>query len=230
MPNQDIRVGFTFRNNLILTKMEERGITSVAELCRQLNEQSKRATKINQANIGRLINMKESAQNQEGSWTYYALRLAEFFNCLPEDLFSNMQKQIALKRNRAEAELNFAEIQALLIQPQANPEAQLQAKELSGRIREALASLPTRQGEVLRMRFGIDCEEMTLEQISEIYSVNRERIRQIELRGLRNLKHPSKSKVILATAATSSKVKSPWGIETVHNFDESVLDALREKQ
>lgn len=228
MPNQDIRVGFTFRNNLILTKMEERGITSVAELCRQLNEQSKRTTKVNQANIGRLINMKESAQNQEGTWTYYALRLAEFFNCLPEDLFSDMQKQIALKRNRAEAEVNFAEIQALTSRPFSRPDVIIQAKKFSGKIRDALAALPKRQGEVLRMRFGIDCEEMTLAQIGEVFGVIPERVRQIEARGLRNLKHPARSKPLIADVATSAKVKSYWGMSTKVIIDEDIMDALHD--
>lgn len=228
MHNQDIRVGFTFRNNYILTKMEEREITSVAELCRQLNEQSKLATKVNPGNIGRLINMKEPAQNQEGSWTYYALRLAEFFNCLPEDLFSDMQKQIALKRNRAEAEVNFAEIQALTTRPLSSPETMVQAKKFSEKIRDALAALPNRQGEVLRMRFGIDCEEMTLAQIGEILGVIPERIRQIEAKGLRNLKHPARSKPIIDVVATKSNVKDYWGISTRVMIDEDIMDALHD--
>lgn len=56
---------------------------------------------------------------------------------------------------------------------------------------EALAQIEERQAEIIRMRFGIEGdEEMTLEQIGQIYGVTRERIRQIEAKGLRKLSRP----------------------------------------
>lgn len=58
-------------------------------------------------------------------------------------------------------------------------------------IRECLAELPERQAAIIRMRFGIDGDdEMTLEEIGEIYRVTRERIRQIEAKAMRFLTHP----------------------------------------
>ena len=56
---------------------------------------------------------------------------------------------------------------------------------------EALAQIEERQAEIIRMRFGIGGdEEMTLEEIGQIYGVTRERIRQIEGKGLRKLSRP----------------------------------------
>ncbi|WP_394760192.1 sigma factor-like helix-turn-helix DNA-binding protein, partial [Flavobacterium sp.] len=49
---------------------------------------------------------------------------------------------------------------------------------------------------MIRMRFGIDCEEMTLEEIGEIFKTTRESIRQYEARALRKLKHPARLKQI----------------------------------
>ena len=60
---------------------------------------------------------------------------------------------------------------------------------------EALADLPERQADVLRMRFGIGREtDMTLEEIGQIYGVTRERIRQIEAKGLDRLSHPGRKR------------------------------------
>jgi RNA polymerase primary sigma factor len=60
-----------------------------------------------------------------------------------------------------------------------------------------LASLTPREERVLRLRFGIGTSgDRTLEEVGQQFSVTRERIRQIEAKALRKLKHPSRSKVL----------------------------------
>jgi RNA polymerase primary sigma factor len=60
-----------------------------------------------------------------------------------------------------------------------------------------LASLTAREERVLRMRFGIGVNtDRTLEEVGQQFSVTRERIRQIEAKALRKLKHPSRSRVL----------------------------------
>ncbi|MGU1094251.1 RNA polymerase sigma factor RpoD [Pseudomonas aeruginosa] len=60
--------------------------------------------------------------------------------------------------------------------------------------REVLAGLTAREAKVLRMRFGIDMNtDHTLEEIGKQFDVTRERIRQIEAKALRKLRHPSRS-------------------------------------
>ena len=60
-----------------------------------------------------------------------------------------------------------------------------------------LASLTPREERILRMRFGIGMNsDHTLEEVGQKFSVTRERIRQIEAKALRKLKHPSRSKVL----------------------------------
>ncbi len=62
-------------------------------------------------------------------------------------------------------------------------------------VTDALADLPERQADVIRMRFGIGRDsEMTLEEIGQIYGVTRERIRQIEAKGLDRLSHPGRKR------------------------------------
>jgi len=61
----------------------------------------------------------------------------------------------------------------------------------------ALASLTPREERVLRLRFGIGMDgHRTLEEVGQQFSVTRERIRQIEAKALRKLKHPSRSQVL----------------------------------
>jgi RNA polymerase primary sigma factor len=61
----------------------------------------------------------------------------------------------------------------------------------------ALASLTAREERVLRMRFGIGMNaDHTLEEVGQQFSVTRERIRQIEAKALRKLKHPSRSRTL----------------------------------
>ncbi len=60
--------------------------------------------------------------------------------------------------------------------------------------REILAGLTAREAKVLRMRFGIDMNtDHTLEEVGKQFDVTRERIRQIEAKALRKLRHPSRS-------------------------------------
>ncbi|WP_424934086.1 RNA polymerase sigma factor RpoD [Amaricoccus macauensis] len=69
---------------------------------------------------------------------------------------------------------------------------QLNLKETTTRV---LASLTPREERVLRMRFGIGMNtDHTLEEVGQQFSVTRERIRQIEAKALRKLKHPSRSR------------------------------------
>lgn len=67
--------------------------------------------------------------------------------------------------------------------------------DLKERVREILKTLTPREEKVLKMRFGIDvASEHTLEEVGKDFSVTRERIRQIEVKALRKLRHPSRSK------------------------------------
>jgi RNA polymerase primary sigma factor len=65
---------------------------------------------------------------------------------------------------------------------------------LSDSTREILSSLTPREAKVLRMRFGIDMNtDHTLEEVGKQFDVTRERIRQIEAKALRKLRHPSRA-------------------------------------
>ncbi|MGE0206947.1 MAG: RNA polymerase sigma factor RpoD, partial [Candidatus Babeliales bacterium] len=76
-----------------------------------------------------------------------------------------------------------------------SPADTVASNDLKERVREVLKSLTPREEKVLKMRFGIDvASEHTLEEVGKDFSVTRERIRQIEVKALRKLRHPSRSK------------------------------------
>ena len=63
---------------------------------------------------------------------------------------------------------------------------------------EVLEGLTAREAKVLRMRFGIDMNtDHTLEEVGKQFDVTRERIRQIEAKALRKLRHPSRLRTFL---------------------------------
>ncbi|HOO38293.1 MAG TPA: RNA polymerase sigma factor RpoD [Deltaproteobacteria bacterium] len=75
------------------------------------------------------------------------------------------------------------------------PSEAIVAKNLSEQSRRVLATLTPREEKVLRMRFGIgEKSDHTLEEVGKDFTVTRERIRQIEAKALRKLRHPVRSK------------------------------------
>ena len=80
-----------------------------------------------------------------------------------------------------------------------SPSETIANTDLKERVREVLKSLTPREEKVLKMRFGIDvASEHTLEEVGKDFSVTRERIRQIEVKALRKLRHPSRCKKLLS--------------------------------
>ena len=68
---------------------------------------------------------------------------------------------------------------------------------LAEALKEILDTLTEREADVLRMRFGMyDCRTHTLEEVGQNFGVTRERIRQIENKAIRKLRHPSRAKKI----------------------------------
>lgn len=77
---------------------------------------------------------------------------------------------------------------------------------LQEQTRKVLSTLTPREEKVLRMRFGIgEKSDHTLEEVGQNFDVTRERIRQIEAKALRKLRHPSRSKRLKTFVDTNSK-------------------------
>nr|WP_255349484.1 RNA polymerase sigma factor RpoD [Thioalkalivibrio sp. ALD1] len=79
----------------------------------------------------------------------------------------------------------------------ASPSDSAARESLSEATREILSTLTPREAKVLRMRFGIDMNtDHTLEEVGKQFDVTRERIRQIEAKALRKLRHPTRAELL----------------------------------
>jgi RNA polymerase primary sigma factor len=79
-------------------------------------------------------------------------------------------------------------LEELLPSDQGDPETSAAASDLSTQLEAALAHLPDREADILRLRFGTNRREaLTLEEVGRLYGVSRERIRQLEARALKSL-------------------------------------------
>ncbi|QTY26854.1 RNA polymerase sigma factor RpoD/SigA [Flavobacterium sp. CS20] len=78
-----------------------------------------------------------------------------------------------------------------------NPDKQLLHESLQTEIERALETLTAREADVIRLYFGLNNQQpMTLEEIGQIFSLTRERVRQIKEKGVRRLKHTNRSRIL----------------------------------
>lgn len=75
-------------------------------------------------------------------------------------------------------------------------DAQLNQESLAREVDRVLHQLHDREREIVKMFFGIGCQEMTLEEIGERFGLTRERVRQIKEKAIRRLKSPNRSKLL----------------------------------
>ncbi len=90
------------------------------------------------------------------------------------------------------------ELKDVIIDEKAvSPFKTLENNEASSRIEQVLSSLTEREERIIRMRFGIGVSsEHTLEEVGKYFNLTRERIRQIEIKALKKLRHPARSKIL----------------------------------
>lgn len=77
-----------------------------------------------------------------------------------------------------------------------NADRMLINESLSREIERSLATLTERESDIVKLFFGIGCQEMTLEEIGERFGLTRERVRQIKEKAIRRLRHTSRSKLL----------------------------------
>jgi len=59
-------------------------------------------------------------------------------------------------------------------------------------IRKMLEMIPVREADIIRLRYGIDCKQLTLREVGERYGLSASRVRQLQHKGLRRLRHPKR--------------------------------------
>ena len=180
---KDYRITVKVRNNRLLKAIEDAGGSPGNKWCE--------ANGLGYARVNSLINMTSSPLTAEGDLFPDAARLCEILGKLPEDLWSNEQLY-PLERNFSEMEMDHAQVVAMLpaeqqfYLPDFSGIEQAQTKAL---VTQALSTLTSREQEVIGMRFE---DDLTYEECARRLDVTRERIRQIEAKAMRKLRHPSR--------------------------------------
>lgn len=179
----DFRVTVTIRNGRLLRAIEAAGYESAAAFAR--------ATDIPYQTLANYLSLKRAPiDSRTGEWTHTALTLAVALRAIPEDLFPPQFLTRCLERNSITREASFGELAPALASP--DPYKVLQIGEASSQLNNALSLLTPRQADVLRRRNGMAPydREQTLDEIAAAYGMTKERIRQIEGRAQRLLRHP----------------------------------------
>jgi len=107
-----------------------------------------------------------------------------------------MQDPVSLATPVGEDEDSFLED---FIEDKAGPEPAEGAQDFlrHREVERALSTLSEREAQIIRLRFGIGTGyPRTLEELGRIFNVTRERVRQIEAKAIRKLRHPSRSRVL----------------------------------
>jgi RNA polymerase sigma factor (sigma-70 family) len=180
---KDYRLTIKVRNNRLLKAIEAVGGTPGGKWCA--------ANGLGYARVNDLVNMTSSPLTAEGELHRDAARLCEVLGKLPEDLWSNEQLY-PLEKNFSEMEMDHAQVVALLPQEQQSylPDfSNLEHEQTRQLVSAALSTLTPREQEVIQMRFT---DELTYEECANRLDVTRERVRQIEAKAMRKLRHPAR--------------------------------------
>lgn len=188
----DLRFEMSVKNNLILTRMEEAGIKSVAELARQVG--------LSYQTMHRLVSMTTSPMGEGMKWKSSVILLSYFFKCLPADLFSDEQQKQVLETNRTSVETSFSEMQehyALMHADEFLPEEIVSCIEKNQCVKNALATLTPLQQKVLCLRFGLSGDNnMTFEEMGKILDISGARAQQITQKALRRMREKPRVKFL----------------------------------
>lgn len=121
---------------------------------------------------------------------------------LREDIFPEQLSNVRARKMIAEKEIPKENLVSLSyvnkkLLPVYDSKEELDSKLLGEEIKKSVETLTKREAKVIKLRFGLDDREpLTLEEVGKIVGINRERVRQIEARALRNLRHPTRSKIL----------------------------------
>lgn len=169
----DFSIQIKVRNGRLLRAIRQK-YGSSAELCRKCE--------ISPTIVSRYLIMKESPILMNGDWKESAFDVSSALGMEPEEIWPDYMRQIALRKSTVELDASVDQIAAL-----SSGEGQLAIKLAAMKIINTHRLRP-RYREVLKMRF---INDMTLEEAGKVVGVTRERIRQMESKSLRTLKHPA---------------------------------------
>jgi RNA polymerase sigma factor (sigma-70 family) len=192
----EYRIKVSVRNNLILKAIEDQGHESIKHFCEVYD--------LKAVDVRNVINFTKRPMQPNGEFCTTANKLMEALGAAPTDLWTVEQLELGLTRNSVERVVGQKALDSLLGMDNGemiaikSPDESVLNKEKNLAVLDVVSSLTSREQKVLQLRFGLyGEEEHTLEETGKIIDVTRERVRQIEAKALRKLRHPSRSRKVL---------------------------------
>lgn len=185
---KDFEVTLKLRNNQLKSRRMQLGLSSW--------ELTQRARVVYGTYL-KLEGMKLSPlrkfSNGRCDWTTTAKKIANFHGCTPEELFP--KSVLMVQRTETSGVFDLEQLPPYIIAdipPELpSPEDAMISSEVKGAVSDAINNLPPREKQILTLRFGLNgSDEHTLEEVSSVVGVTRERIRQIERRALKAMRPP----------------------------------------
>ena len=191
----EYRVKVSVRNNLILKAIEDQGHESIKHFCEVYD--------LKAIDVRNVINFLRRPMQPNGEFCKTANKLMEALGAAPTDLWTVEQLELGLTRNSVQREIGQKALDSLLGMENGemiaieSPDESVLNKEKNLAVLDVVSSLTLREQKVLQLRFGLyGEEEHTLEETGKIIDVTRERVRQIEVKAIRKLRHPSRSRKV----------------------------------
>ena len=172
----DVRLVIRAKNNLLLSRIEERGFSNIAAFCNYAN--------VGYARVIEYICMRSSPRMRNGDWRKPALDIAEALDARPEDLWSSEQQAMTEPVKVAKVVMSMAEYGRRLAA--SNPERQIEARQYRELIASAVDKLNPRERQIVRRRFGLETGKAeTYSAIGKDFGVSGARVQEIERRAVR---------------------------------------------
>lgn len=172
----DVRLVIRAKNNLLLSRIEERGFSNIAAFCQFVN--------VSYAMLNGYICMRISPRMRNGDWRKPALDIAEALDARPEDLWSSEQQAMTEPVKVAEVVMSMAEYGRRLAA--SNPERQIEARQYRELIASAVDKLDPRERQIVRRRFGLETGDVeTYGAIGKDVGLSVTRVQEIERRAVR---------------------------------------------
>jgi DNA-directed RNA polymerase specialized sigma subunit len=183
----DYKLTLKVQNNYLLEKMYEHGIKTVAELSR--------FSEVSQASLGDILNLKIAAYTKTGKIYPNVQKLCDFFCCEIYDIFPAQHIEQSLPTNKAHIKADLSQLlPSGFLESTLDPAHLVSTYQDNELVKEMLLTLTEKERKVMSLRFGLNGEdEHTLVEAGLKSNVTPERIRQLEAKALRKLRHPSRS-------------------------------------